>query len=123
MVNVSAIEAEPIQSVTSAIYTEELGQLIDVKCAEQCPYGYPMEIASLHEWSAIAEAVSVPIDEYGESITNLSTFDEGNCVVHPTELKTLVRRLMEGGDTRQSVREAGQSLALGICFTLDIELV
>lgn len=109
--------------IDKAVYTDGLGKLIDLKCAEQCPQGYPMEIDSLHEWSAIAEAVGEGLDEYGEAITNRSCFDEGDCIIHPCELKTLVRRLMIGTiDTTESVLEAGQNLAMGICFTLDIEL-
>lgn len=107
----------------SAVYTDELGELVEKRCLEQCPDGYPMTIADLGEWSAIAEAVSMGIDEYLEAITDRSNFDEGNCVVHPRELKTLVRRLMQGVRSNNKVVEAGIDLAMSICISLDIELI
>ena len=87
-------------------------------CKAQCPNGYNMTIRSQREWKVIAHAVNQGIDSHLEAFTQ-STFNSqtGECLIHPEELHTFLRRLDE------SNVEDGMSLRVDILSTLGIEEV
>ena len=91
-------------------------EVIDKKVQEQTPNGYPMTIKNKEEWREIARAVNQGIDSYLQAFTK-SKFDNktGEITIHPTEMKTLLRRLNEGGS------EIGMELRMSILQTLGIE--
>lgn len=103
----------------SAMWSDKLGEAIKQSALEQCPDGYPIDVkGDAYMYTAIAEAWNQGIDAYLEAITERSTATpDGRFNIHPEELHVLVRRLMESGS------EEAESLASGICSTLDIELV
>lgn len=82
--------------------------IIKEKVLEQTPSGYPMHIKSRNEWVAIAKAVNQGIDSRLEGFTR-SKFDNktGQCVIHPEEMTTFLRRLFEdGGEEAWGLRSA-----------------
>ena len=93
-------------------------EVIMEKINKYTPSGYPMHIKSQNEWAAIAKAVNQGIDSYLEGFTR-SKFDSktGDCLVHPEEMFTFLRRLFENGD------EESWGLRSSILQTLDIEEV
>jgi hypothetical protein len=122
-------------------WSEQLGEAI----ARAAPRrGYPMSLVG-EELQAAIDAVNQGIDSRLEACFvpargdcfkpgersfiathNTPFWKKGNRVVHtrtlectvsPESLPVLLRRLMESGD------EAAESLASGICETLDIELI
>ena len=102
----------------SFLWSEELGEAIKAKALEQCPEGYRMTIKDNEEYQAIARAWNMGIENYLEALTQRSEGGpDGIFKIHPEELHTLVRRLMEDDS------EIANSLASSICQTLDIELV
>lgn len=110
----------------SAMWSTPLGAEIRNRALAQCPNGYPMTIRDKNEYAAIAQAWNVGIDSYLEALTDRSSANEGKFLIHPEELHTLVRRLMEdvgNNEEEDPIREAAESLASGICQTLGIELV
>ena len=91
-------------------------EVIMEKVNKQTPNGYPMTIRSQNEWAAIANAVNQGIDSHLEGFTR-SKFDSktGECLVHPEEMFTFLRRLFENGD------EESWGLRSSILETLGIE--
>jgi hypothetical protein len=91
-------------------------KIIKERVMAQTPSGYPMTIKSQNEWAAIVNAVNKGIDAHLEGLTR-STFDHttGECLIHPEEMTTFLRRLYENGD------EESVSLRTAILETLDIE--
>ena len=91
-------------------------EVIMEKVNKQTPNGYPMTIRSQNEWTAIANAVNQGIDSHLEGFTR-SKFDgkTGECLVHPEEMFTFLRRLFENGD------EESWGLRSSILETLGIE--
>ena len=87
-------------------------------CKAQCQDGYNMTIRSQREWKVIAHVVNQGIDSHLEAFTR-STFNSqtGECLIHPEELHTFLRRLDE------SNIDDGMSLRVDILSTLDIEEV
>ena len=83
---------------------------------EQAPNGYHMTIKSQNEWASIAKVVNQGIDAHLEGFTR-STFDNstGECLIHPEEMTTFLRRLNEAGD------EESYGLRSSILDTLGIE--
>ena len=66
----------------------------------QCPNGYPISnIKDQKVWDAIVNAVNKGIDPSLEAFVD-STFDEkiGRCLIAPSELPILLRRLFEAED-------------------------
>lgn len=82
------------------------------------PEGYRMHIKSQAEWAAIAKAVNQGIDSHLEGFTR-STFDSktGQCLIHPAEMTTFLRRLYEAGD------DESWGLRSAILDTLGVEEV
>lgn len=83
-------------------------EIIKERTMQQTPSGYPMTIRSQDEWTAITKAVNQGIDSYLEAFTR-SKFDHttGQCVIHPEEMTTFLRRLYEdGGDEAWGLRSA-----------------
>ena len=107
------IEKEERVSFTFGTTPEDV--IID-RVTSQTPAGYPMHIKSQKEWSAIAKAVNKGIDSHIEGFTR-STFDgkTGKCLIHPSEMTTFLRRLVENGD------EESDSLRMAILDTLGVE--
>ena len=116
--------------VFSAVWSKELGAAI---AAAAPSHGYTMSLAG-EDGRAVVAAVNQGIDarleacfvpDRGDHYGDLAAQDAsrkvpGNrleCVVSPESLVTLVRRLMQADDP------AAESLAGGICQTLDLELV
>jgi hypothetical protein len=116
--------------VFSAVWSEELGAAIAAAAPIE---GYTMSLVG-EDGRAVITAVNRGIDAHlgacfvpdrGDRYGCLATQDTpkkvpGNrleCVVSPESLVTLVRRLMQADDP------AAESLAAGICQTLDLELV
>lgn len=91
-------------------------EIINERVHQQCPDGYPMTIRSQDEWSVIAAAVNQGIDSHLEGFTR-SKFDSktGQCLIHPDEMKTFLRRLDEDGS------DEATSLRVSILDTLGIE--
>jgi len=91
-------------------------KIIKEKTMQQTPSGYPMTIKSQNEWTAIANAVNKGIDAHLEGFTR-SKFDHttGECLIHPEEMTTFLRRLYENGD------EESWGLRSAILETLGIE--
>lgn len=79
--------------------TDKLAARIKAAAAAQCPEGYSMTIKDSDEWKALAAAWNQGIDAHLEALTGRSSADAstGRVLVHPEELHTLVRRLLEGG--------------------------
>lgn len=101
----------------SAMWTDKLGAEIKARSLE--PYSLEFHAHS-EDFAAFQAAVAQGIDAHLEAIF----FEQGRgaCgrarfVVEPASLPVLVRRLMESGD------DNAESLASGICETLNIELV
>lgn len=92
-------------------------ELIDQLANEQCPEGYAMTLRAPEEWQALAAAWNQGIDSHLEALTERSRADAstGEVLVHPDELKTLLRRLFEDGS------EAGWSLRISILASLGVE--
>jgi len=82
----------------------------------EAPSGYSMKIKNQDEWKIIAKAVNQGIDSHLGGFTR-SKFDSktGNCLIHPEEMFTFLRRLYEDGS------ENAWSLRSGILSTLGIE--
>jgi hypothetical protein len=116
--------------VFSAVWSEELGAAIAAAAPIE---GYTMSLVG-EDGSAVITAVNQGIDAHleacfvpdrGDRYGGLAAQDTakkvpGNrleCLVSPESLVTLVRRLMQADDP------AAESLAAGICQTLDLELV
>jgi hypothetical protein len=116
--------------VFSAVWSEELGAAI---AAVAPSHGYTMSLVG-EDARAVIVAVNQGIDAHleacfvpdrGDRYGSLAAQDtakkiHGNrleCVISPESLVTLVRRLMQADDP------AAESLAAGICQTLDLELV
>ena len=91
-------------------------EIIKEQATRQTPSGYPMTIRSQNEWAAIAKAVNKGIDAHFEGFTR-SKFDHttGECLIHPEEMTTFLRRLYENGD------EESWGLRSAILETLGIE--
>ena len=88
--------------------------IIDERVAKQTPNGYPMTIKSQTEWSIIAEVVNIGIDAHLEGFTK-SKFNNGDVVIHPSEMNLFLRRLYDNG------KEEAWSLRSDILTTLGIE--
>ena len=90
--------------------------VIKEKVNKETPSGYSMHIKDKNEWSALAKAVNQGIDAHLEGFTR-SKFDSktGQCLIHPDEMTTLLRRLFENGD------EESHNLRSAILETLGIE--
>lgn len=90
--------------------------IIKARVLRQTPNGYPMTIRTQHEWTAIANAVNQGIDSHLEGFTR-SKFDPktGECLIHPEEMTTFLRRLYESND------EEAMGLRSAILETLGIE--
>ena len=116
--------------VFSAVWSEELGAAIAAAAPIE---GYTMSLVG-EDGRAVITAVNQGIDAYleacfvpdrgdrygGLAAPGMARKLPGNrleCVVSPESLVTLVRRLMQADDP------AAESLAAGICQTLDLELV
>lgn len=93
-------------------------EIIKERVTKQTPGGYSMHIKNQNEWSVIAKAVNQGIDSHLEGFSR-STFDNktGNCLIHPEEMTTFLRRLAESSD------EEAWSLRMDILSTLGIEEV
>jgi len=93
-------------------------KIIKEKVLAQTPSGYPMTIRSRDEWKAIAHAVNQGIDSHLEGFTR-STFDSktGECLVHPKEMTTFLRRLFESNN------DEAWGLRSSILETLGVEEV
>lgn len=91
-------------------------EVIKARVARQTPNGYSMTIRSQTEWTAIANAVNQGIDSHLEGFTR-SKFDPktGECLIHPEEMTTFLRRLSESND------EESMDLRSSILETLGIE--
>ena len=91
---------------------------------EQCPDGYRMHIKAQSEWTVLSLCVNVGIDASLEAFVH-STFDHttGQCLVHPTELHILVRRLAELAERDAEHAEEAESFRGAILDTLGIEEV
>jgi hypothetical protein len=81
--------------------------IIKEKISQQAPNGYPMTIRGKEEWKAIADAVNKGIDSHLEGFTR-SKFDSktGECLIHPEEMTTFLRRLLDGGEESWSLRSS-----------------
>ena len=92
-------------------------EVIKERAIKQTPGGYPMTIRNNDEWKSLATAVNQGIDSHLEGFTR-SKFDNrtGECLVHPEELHTLLRRLNDGDERAQDLRSS-------ILQTLSIEEV
>jgi len=91
-------------------------EIIKERVTKQTPGGYSMHIKNQNEWSVIAKAVNQGIDSHLEGFSR-STFDNktGNCLIHPEEMTTFLRRLAESSD------EEAWILRTDILSTLGIE--
>lgn len=89
-------------------------EIIKKRVYSESPSGYPMTIKNQDEWSVIAEVVNQGIDSHLEGFTR-SKFKNGECLIHPNEMTTFLRRLYENGS------EMAWSLRSGILETLGIE--
>jgi hypothetical protein len=116
--------------VFSAVWSEELGAAIAAAAPIE---GYTMSLVG-EDGRAVIAAVNQGIDAHLEACFVLDRGDRYGglaapnvskkapatrleCVVSPESLVTLVRRLMQADDP------VAESLAAGICQTLDLELV
>lgn len=92
-------------------------EVITTRAEGQCPDGFTMTITSRAEWRALAAAWNLGIDAHLEALTERSRADAvtGKVSIHPSELKTLVRRLWE------AQTEEAHSLRAAIVASLGIE--
>ena len=102
----------------SAIWSDALGA--EIKARSTKPY--PMEFhENSDDFRSLFEAVNMGIDSHLEAVVfedcSFGSYGRRKFKISPETLHVLVRRLMEADD------ENSQSLASGICETLDIELV
>jgi len=101
----------------SATYTPALESAI--KAATVAPY--PIEVHSgSTDFNAFKDAIGQGIDSHLEAVFFAEAAGEHGrrCfVIEPQTLHVLIRRLMESED------DNAQSLASGICQTLEIELI
>jgi len=77
-----------------------------------------MTLRGRGEWAALARAWNQGIDSRLEALTARSRADAstGKVLVHPLEVKTLVRRLVESGE------EEAVSLGQDVARTLGVEV-
>lgn len=101
----------------------DVGKLIERAALEQCPEGYSMRLRSKGRWACLAEAWNQGIDSRLEALTERSRADAstGEVIVHPLELKTLIRRLMEAGSPESELlgTQIGESLGLEVSILWD----
>lgn len=97
---------------TSAYYSDELGEIIKQRCTED----YPIVIGAGGDmFEQLRDAVNQGIDSHLEAI--FFEQDGRKFTIRKDCLHVLVRRLLESDD------EEANSMASGICETLDIELI
>lgn len=102
------------------MWSVQLGQAIKAAAMAQCPDGYPVEMPHGYEFDLLCEAINQGIDSHLEAVqfTEFSgSYGKRGFKFNPETLSVLVRRLME------SDNDEAQSLASGICETLNIELI
>ena len=108
------------------MWTEALGAYIKLVVARECPEGYRIVSKCSDEQNALIEAWNEGIDSHLEGFTQSSCCGEHGVLflrMHPTELHILVRRLMTHEYGSEVLKDAADSLASGICCTLEIELI
>ena len=105
------------EELVSFSYGTTPEKIITERTMKQTPAGYPMTIRNQEEWkNFITKIVNQGIDSHLEAFTR-SKFDykTGKCLIHPEEMKTLLRRLDEIGD------EEFMRLRTDILATLGVE--
>lgn len=99
------------------MWTDKLGDAISLSSVET----YPMEFhRNSADFYAVESAIAQGIDSHLEAIQfsqHIGEYGRVHLVLRPQSVRVLVRRLME------SDSDDAQSLAGGICETLDIELI
>lgn len=111
---------ERVHLLTSACWTTDLGKAIKQATNDDCPEGYKIQ-AKGQDYEIIAKAWNQGIDSHLEAMTERSEVNGPNFTIHPDELHTLVRRLMEMWEEQEN--EDAYQLAFCICETLKIELI
>jgi hypothetical protein len=101
----------------SAMWSDRLGEAIKARSSKP----YPMEFhQGTEDFQSLMRAVNQGIDAYLEAV-QFSEFNGAHgrrgFTITPDTLHVLIRRLME------SENENDNSLASGICSTLEIELI
>ncbi len=97
-------------------WSDKLGAAIRERSTEP----YPIECHMGADFEALSRAINQGIDPHLEAIQfyhDIGEYGRQRVTIEPQSLHVLVRRLMEDDD------EEAQSLASGICSTLEIELV
>lgn len=82
-----------------------------------CPSGYSMTIKDQDEWDSIVACVNQGIDSHLEALTEQSSFENGQCLIHPEELHVLLRRMGE------SDNDKAWQLRGDILYTLNLDEV
>lgn len=90
-------------------------KVIKDRVLSQTPSGYPMHIKSQEEWTEIANAVNKGIDSHLEAFTRSKFNNNGEVLIHPEEMTTFLRRLLEAGN------DVARELRSAILETLGIE--
>lgn len=112
----------------SAIWSERLKQAIDERSTEPYPIAcWP----NSEDHQALAAAINVGIDSHLEAIQFTVDTDHRGAPrywIAAESLSVLIRRLLDGDSQNAAAEdddlwEAQQSLASGICDTLNIELI
>jgi hypothetical protein len=110
-------QIKPIMQTFSFMWSDKLGAAIKAASIEP----YPIEAHQGTEtFRALVSAINQGIDSHLEAIQftqDMGAYGRLKIVIEPQTLHVLVRRLMESGN------EEAESLASGICETLDIELI
>jgi len=71
-------------------------EVVKAAALELCPDGFPMQLKSQDDWTALSTAWNQGIDSHLEGMArSVADAKSGHVWVHPEELHTLCRRLNE----------------------------
>jgi hypothetical protein len=85
---------------------------------------YPMRIASQREWADVARAINQGIDAHLEAVSCEADHTTGRLVIKgAASLHTLIRRIVEDGESWSDPDASGMGLASAIMSTLGYEWI
>jgi hypothetical protein len=91
-------QPEPEDKRVSFSFGTTPEQVIRERVQKEAPNGYDMHIKSQREWAIIAKVVNQGIDSRLEGFTRSTFNNNGMVKIHPEEMTTFLRRLLEVGD-------------------------